>query len=217
MKAFMDEQVIMRFSRLTKGNQTMKKILVSIAAALALVESASAQVGENLEAFRQIYSSATAPVNGTSAVQTLTFGAVTGGTFKLTFEGRTTAAITWSATNATLFSNIDTALEALPNVSNGAGGGVTVAAGTIVNGANGTLTVTFGGNRAKQPVGTITADSSALTGGTISSVTQTTPGVTADGRIYPKGTLVMAKDTGKWYTNSGTPPNPVWSIITSTP
>lgn len=181
---------------------------------LALMSTLFAQSGENLLPFRNMFASATAPSNGVNAVQTITFGAVTGGNFTLTFDNKTTGAITWSATNATLVGNIQTALQALPTAG---GGGPTVAAGTIVAGANGTVLATFVGNRAKQPVPTMTANSAGLTGGTITSVATTTAGVTADGRIYPKGTLVVALDTGKWYTNSGAPPNPTWSIITSTP
>jgi hypothetical protein len=41
------------------------------------------------------------PSAGTDEVQTITFGGTpTGGTFTLTFQGVTTAAISWSATNA---------------------------------------------------------------------------------------------------------------------
>lgn len=63
-----------------------------------------------------------AGTSGTNAAQTITFGTVTGGTFTLTLNGQTTAAIQWSATTATLQANILTALAALPNVgvTNGA-------------------------------------------------------------------------------------------------
>jgi hypothetical protein len=192
----------------------MNKKTLSILLGLLLPACiALGQSGENLQPFRNMYAAATAPSNGTSAIQTLTVGAVSAGTFTITFDNKTTASIAWNGTNATLVGNIDTALEALPTIGTG---GVTTAAGTIVNGANGTITVTFTGNRSKQPVPTMTTVSTGLTGGTITAAT-TTPGVTADGRIYPRGTLVVALDTGKWYTNSGTPLNPTWSIITSTP
>ncbi len=191
----------------------MKKCIFVVAALAVIVSfSCFAQTGDNLVAFREMYKAGTAPVNGTNCVQTLTVGAVTGGTFKITFESRTTAAISWIANNATLVSNIDTALEALPNIGTG---GVTTAAGTIVNGANGTITVTFTGNRAKQVVSAMTVDSTGLTGGTITNAI-TTPGVNADGRSLPRGALVMASDTGKWYRNEGTPPNPTW-VLMSTP
>jgi hypothetical protein len=195
-----------------KGNN-MKKITSILIGLTLLASFAFGQSGENLEPFRNMYASATAPGNGTNAIQTLTIGAVSAGTFTLTFDGKTTSSIAWSSTNATLVANVDTALEALATVGTG---GVTTAAGTMVNGANGTMTVTFTGNRSKQPVPLMTCVSTGLTGGVITPTT-TTAGVMADGRIYPRGTLVMAKDTGKWYTNSGTPLNPTWSIITSTP
>lgn len=202
------------YGQLLHNRKTNMKKITLITLGLCLLASfAFGQVGENLAPFRNIYSAATAPVNGTNAIQTLTVGAVSAGTFTCTFDGKTTAAISWNSTNATLVGNIDSALEALATVGTG---GVTVTAGTIVNGANGTITVTFTGNRAKQPVPLMTVNSTGLTGGTITAAT-TTPGVTADGRIYPRGTLVVALDTGKWYTNSGSPPNPTWSIITSTP
>ena len=51
-------------------------------------------------------------------VQHLYFHAdVTAGTFKLRVDGELTAAITFSATPATLITNIDAALDALPNLS----------------------------------------------------------------------------------------------------
>src|SRR5690349_13030962 len=87
------------------------------------------------------------PSAGTDEVQTITVGGTpTGGTFTLTFQNRTTAAITWSATNNTLRDNVDAALEALPNIGTG---GVTTAVGTMTAGI-GTLTVTFAGNLTKK-------------------------------------------------------------------
>lgn len=53
---------------------------------------------------------------------------VTGGTFKLRVNGNLTAAITFSTTVATLISNINTALDALPNLN----AGDIVASGTAV-------------------------------------------------------------------------------------
>jgi hypothetical protein len=111
-------------------------------------------------------------------VQTITFGGTpTGGTFTLTFQGVTTAAISWSATNATLVSNIDTALEALSTVGTG---GVTTAVGTMTAGI-GTITATFtGGNLTKKLLSVMTADASSLTGTVPTvSVAVTTPGVDA--------------------------------------
>src|SRR5436190_23792973 len=89
-------------------------------------------------AFGVVASSAGAPGAGTSEVQTLTIGGTpTGGTFKIAFDGFTTAAITWSATNATLLANIQAALDALPNVGTN---GLVAAAGTLTAGI-GTITL----------------------------------------------------------------------------
>jgi VCBS repeat-containing protein len=56
--------------------------------------------------------------SGASYTQFLTFVSVNGGTFKLNFNATTTGAITWSATPATLASNIRSALETLVGVGN---------------------------------------------------------------------------------------------------
>src|SRR3954466_12066804 len=91
-----------------------------------------------------ILQNAGAPVAGTDEVQTITFGGTpTGGTFTLTYDGFTTAAITWVAVNATLIAAIDAALEALPNIGTG---GVVTAVGTM-RGVIGTATVTFSGRQ----------------------------------------------------------------------
>ena len=78
-----------------------------------------------------------APVAGTDEVQTITIGGTpTAGTFTLTFEGFTTAAITWSNVNATLIAAIDSALELLPNVGSS---GVVMAVGTMTAGIVGAV------------------------------------------------------------------------------
>jgi hypothetical protein len=159
----------------------------------------------------RVVHSATAPVAGTNEIQTVTFGSgISAGTFKLTYNGETTAAITWSATNNTLVANVDAALEALSSVGTG---GVTTAVGTMTAGI-GTLTVTFAGtNTARLDVGIITV-ASQPTGGTVSAA-ETTPGVEADGRDMARGTLCVADDTGVLYVNTGTPPNPTWTVAGS--
>ena len=113
-----------------------------------------------------------APTAGTDEVQTLTIDA-TGGTFKLAYDGFTTAAISWSSTNSTLVSNVDAALEALPNIGTG---NITTAVGTMTAGV-GTLTLTFAGELAKKAVSTITVANNSLTGTATLSVAETTPGV----------------------------------------
>ena len=149
-----------------------------------------------------------APTAGTNEVQTLTIDA-TGGTFKLAFDGFTTAAITWSATNNTLRDNVDAALEALPNIGTG---GVTTAVGTMTAGV-GTLTITFAGNLALRAVPTITVANNSLTGTATLSIAETTPGVNATGLGAAKGALLTDTTNGILYINTGTALAPVWTKV----
>lgn len=149
-----------------------------------------------------------APTAGTSEVQTLTIDA-TGGTFKLAFDGFTTAAISWSATNNTLRDNVDAALEALPNIGTG---GVTTAVGTMTAGV-GTLTITFAGNLALRAVPTITVADNSLTGTATLSVAETTPGVNATGLGAAKGSLLTDTTNGILYINTGTALSPTWTKV----
>jgi hypothetical protein len=154
-----------------------------------------------------------APSAGTDEVQTLTIGGTpTGGTFKLAFEGFTTGAITWSATNATLVANIDAALEALPNIGSG---GVVTAVGTAVAGI-GTITITFSGaNLAKRPVATMTVANNSLTGTSPTlAMAETTPGAAADYREAPTGTLLVRTGNGTVYVNTSTTAQaPTWTAV----
>lgn len=149
------------------------------------------------------------PGNGTSEIQTLTFGGTPdGGTFKLSFMGQETAPITWSATNNTLRDNVDAALEALATVGTG---GVTTAVGTMTAGI-GTLTVTFAANLAKLAVPLIVVTNNSLTGTAPTlAVTETTPGVTADERGAGKGAKLIDTTNGVDYINTGTPTSPTWT------
>lgn len=157
-----------------------------------------------------IAANAGAPGAGTDEVQTITFGGTpTGGTFTLTFQGLTTAAITWSATNATLVANIDAALEALANIGTA---GVTTAVGTMTAGI-GTITVTFTGVVGKLAVPTMTATSSLTGTSPTIAVAETTPGVTATGRGYPKGKLLADTTNGILYQNTGTATAPTWGKV----
>jgi hypothetical protein len=164
-------------------------------------------------AARESYSSAGAPTAGTAEVQTITFGGTpTGGTFRLGFRGQTTAPISWSATNATLVSNIDTALEALSTIGSG---NVTTAVGTMTAGI-GTITVTFAGTLAKKAVPTITVVSNDLTGTAPTlAVAETTPGVDATGVRAPVGARLTDTTNGKAYINTGTADVPVWTLVGS--
>lgn len=150
------------------------------------------------------------PSAGTSEVQTLTIDA-SGGTFKLAFDGQTTAAITWSSTNNTLVANVDAALEALTNIGTG---GVTTAVGTMTSGV-GTLTLTFAGSLGSKAVNTITVADNSLTGTATLSVAETTPGVNATYRGIGKGLTVIDTTNGKLYINSGTAYVPVWTVVGS--
>lgn len=155
-----------------------------------------------------------APVGGTNEVQTITIGGTpTGGTFRLAFDGFSTADIAWSSTNATLVANVDAALEALPNIGTS---GVTTAVGTMTAGI-GTLTVTFSGtNLAKKAVPTITVANNSLTGSSPTvAVAETTAGVDATARTSPKGALLIDTTNGKLYINTGSAQAPTWTVVGS--
>lgn len=104
-----------------------------------------------------------------SEVQTVEVtGSPTGGTFRLAFDGKPTAALARNATAAV----VQAALEALPNIGTG---NVTV---TL---ASTTYTVTFGGDLANQVLPSLTLFSNNMTGGTSPSltITETTAGRSA--------------------------------------
>jgi hypothetical protein len=156
------------------------------------------------------YYSAGAPVAGTNEVQTLTIGGTPdGGTFKLAFAGFTTAAITWTATDATLLTNINTALNGLPNVPDS---GIVATAGTLSSGI-GTVTLTFsGGNMAKRAQPLITIAQNALTGTAPTlAVAETTPGVNGTAIGSPKGAILTDTTNGIAYINTGTQAAPTWT------
>lgn len=115
----------------------------------------------------------------TNEVQTVTItGTPTGGTFTLTFNSQTTAAITYNAAA----SAVQTALIALSNI---ASGDVTVTGGP---GPGTPYVVTFGGNYIYTDVPVMTAAGS-FTGGTSPAiaVTTTTPGSAIDLTPLPSG------------------------------
>jgi hypothetical protein len=157
------------------------------------------------------YSTATAPVNGTNEVQQLTFdAAITGGTFKLQFGTYVTGSITWTATDANLLASIVQRLQGSLAIGSG---GLNVVAGSL-SGGHGTVNITFNGAQtAKLDVAQISVQNNSLTGTTHTlTVSTTTPGVTADGRLTKTGSLDVALDTKALYVNTGTPPNPVWEV-----
>lgn len=110
-------------------------------------------------------------------IQTATItGTPTGGTFTLTFNGRTTSAIAFNAAA----SAVQTALEALSSIGTGNV--------TVTGSPGGPYTVTFIGGLAATNVPAMTA-TSALTGGTSPGVTiaSPTPGVPIDLAPLPAG------------------------------
>mgnify|MGYP003387438206 FL=1 len=159
-----------------------------------------------------IVNSAGAPSAGTSKIQTLTIGGTpTAGTFTITYDGYTTTAITWTATDATLVADIDAALELLPNIGTG---GVVTAAGTVTSGI-GTITITSGGNLAKLAHNTFSVTSSLTGTSPTLAIAQTTAGVTATARGGTIGTLIDDDTNGKLYINTGTAVAPTWTVVGS--
>jgi hypothetical protein len=157
------------------------------------------------------YLNAGAPTAGTNEVQTLTIGGTpTGGTYKLSLDGNVTGAITWSATNATLLSNLNTALDALPWGASA----IVATAGTLTAGI-GTVLLTFsGGALAKRAVNTMAVALNSLTGSSPTlAIAETTPGVDASGIGAPKGAILGDTTNGKAYINTGSDTTPTWTVV----
>jgi hypothetical protein len=155
-----------------------------------------------------------APTAGTNEVQTLTIGGTpTGGTFKLAYQGIISAAITWSATEATILANIQTALDGMANLGTNY---VVATAGTITDGI-GTVLLTFsGGSVAKRVVPLMTIAVNSLTGTSPTlAITETTPGVNASGIGVGKGGLMTDTTNGKLYINTGSDTTPTWTVVGS--
>jgi hypothetical protein len=154
------------------------------------------------------FSGAGVPVPGVNEVQTLTFGG-TGGTstFKIRFKNSLTAAISWSATNATLVANVLAALQALPTIGTG---GVTVAVGTMTAGL-GTLLVTFLGVNANLDVPAMTIES--IVGALTVVDTETIKGVTGTARGAVAGAIYIDTLNGDQYINDGTNHAPAWVML----
>jgi hypothetical protein len=138
-----------------------------------------------------------APAAGTDEVQTLTIGGTpTGGTFRLSYDGRKTTDIPWANVNATLIASIDAALEALPNLGAGA---VVTAVGSMTAGI-GTATILVERNDLTGTAPTV-------------AVAETTPGVDQTGRGAAKGTLLADVTNGILYINTGTADAPTWTKV----
>jgi hypothetical protein len=164
-----------------------------------------------LNTWRHVYQNAGAPSAGTDEVQTLTFGGtwLAGDTFVLSYQNVPTAAIAWSATNATLVANIDAALGALADI--GGAANVTTAAGTMTSGI-GTITLTFAAALGKLDVPTVAVGTLTTAAGTLANAV-TTPGVTATGKGLPPGALVVDTTNAKAYINTGTAAAPTWTVV----
>jgi hypothetical protein len=93
--------------------------------------------------------------------------------------------------------------------------GVVAAVGTMTAGV-GTLTLTFSGvNLAKMPQTAITVEDNSLTGTATLTVSETTPGVLADGRGAAVGAMAVDTTSGKLYANTGTSHLPTWTVVGS--
>lgn len=146
------------------------------------------------------------PSAGTNEVQTATLGG-TGGTstFQLILDGVRTAAIAWSAVNATLLTAINAALDATFGASQ-----IVATDSTLASGL-GDLLLTFSGSSfSKQAVNTMTAV--IVTGALTVVVAETTPGVDATARGIAKGGTVVDSTNGKEYINTGTANSPTWTV-----
>jgi hypothetical protein len=146
------------------------------------------------------YAGLYAPYAGdASEAQTVTItGTPTGGTFTLTLNGETTAAIAYNATAAA----VESALEALPSLD---------AASVTVTGGPGPGTayvVTFGGSYAGANVAQMTT-SGSFTGGTSPAVAVTTTtaggGTATDGLDVPAGFLFNSIEMYTGDANKGAP------------
>lgn len=161
-----------------------------------------------------IVTAAGAPVNGTNEVQTLTLGGTpTGGTFKINYEGAVSSAITWTATDATLVSRINTALDAMRTLGTA---WVVATAGTVSSGI-GTILLTFsGGDVAKKNVSLMTATSSLTGTSPTIAIATTTAGVDATRQGAPTGSIYVdaTASSGKIYMNTGSAAAPTWTAQT---
>lgn len=193
----------------------MKKLLAILALmALALPTFAQDSTVKSME----VYSYAGVPSNGTSEIDTLTIQTATaGGTFTITVAGgRTTSAISWSATNATLVANVDAALENLNVIGTG---GVTTAVGSMTAGI-GTITITMTGKNAKRDMPALTIGTNSLVASTPTpdpsapTLTTTTAGVEATFRDAKTGQLLVDSTTPDLYINdSVTAGSPTWTKV----
>ncbi len=159
-------------------NGTAKALLSMVAAFSGQLRSAADSFGVEQETFRGIplvdlgerAGAATLVIGnqaaGTNEVQTITkSGTVSSGTFTITFQGQTTAALAYDITSA----NMITALNLLSNLRSGDIATITGTPGT-------NWIITFGQDYAGVDVPLISVNSSLLVGGGSYVPTETTPG-----------------------------------------
>lgn len=158
---------------------------------------------------------------GGNATQTLTItGVPTGGTFTLTYDGYTTAAIAYNAAA----SAVQAALVLLGNIGTG---NVTCAGGPLPVSP---VTIAFAGTLAAQNIDLLTANISALTGGTPALTIVTTTagqglydpqtgwselGATLDGITIEVNNTEDAFEVDQVQGNIGTAPN-AWTCTVTT-
>jgi hypothetical protein len=154
-----------------EGTQSQRSVTIPVAALTEGTHYPTGVLADGLalaKATSGTYSGKFVPLAArVNEVQTVTItGTPTGGTFTLTFDGSTTAAIAYNATA----SAVQSALEALPSVDTGA---VVVTGGP---GPSTAFTVTFSGAQFQgSNVPAMTASGASLTGGTSPDVTIATP------------------------------------------
>jgi hypothetical protein len=149
------------------------------------------------------------PSAGSNEVQTLTFGGTwaPGDTFRLSYEGRLTAVLSWSAVNATLLAAIQAGLDAITGTS-----WIVATAGTLTTGL-GTVLLTFsGGDVSHRNVNSVAVPNVTSAAGTLTNA-ETTPGVTATARDAQPGTTVLDTTNSKLYINTGPQGAPVWTVV----
>jgi len=186
----------------------MKQLAILFAFLVAAV-GAFAQSGDPLPPFTPAVPvcTAIAPVNGTNEVQTFTISTLTSGTIQFGFQGKT-ANLSLSGTEADNAAISAEALVAIGSMATTGTGNLSVS--TTGTGAR-AIAVTFTNNLGKLNVAQMTA--AVLAGSLTVTPATSTPGVTADGRNTPKGTLLIDKADGALYINTGAPPAPTWTKV----
>ncbi len=189
----------------------MKRFIILFAALVCALGIARTDVHAQAQIpFARLTSSV--PTNGTNASQRITIGgSPTTGGFTLEWNGLVSSAITWSATNATLLANIQTALDGLFASGN------TVATAVSLTAGVGTIDVTFQGAYGKEPINAVmTVISNTLDGsGTVAIASQVT-GVLASYRGAAPGSSLVYTGVNPpvTYTNTSTiAASPTWTIL----